>query len=102
MASWTFWILQHKARKVEIAREVSPDQSPVTPVTTSAGKRHDREREITQYEPVIIELPPRLRGSVGAKPPIALTRGRLLLEIRLPNGSAAGKYKLRIVNKSGK
>jgi len=102
MSSWTFLILQHKARKVEIASEVPPDRSPVTPVATSAGKQQDREPEVTQYEPVRIELPPRLRGGVVAKPPIVLIRGRLLLEIRLPNGSAAGKYKLRIVNKSGK
>jgi hypothetical protein len=100
MSSWTFWILQHKARKVEIAREVPAD--PVTPVRTGAGKQQDREPEITLYEPVSIELPPRLRGGVAARPSILLIRGRLLLEIRLPNGGAAGKYKLRIVNKSGK
>jgi hypothetical protein len=101
MSSWTFWILQHKARKVEIAREVPPE-STVTAVATGAGKRQDREPEVTQYNPVSIELPPRLRGGVVARPPIVLIRGRLLLEIRLPNGSAAGRYKLRIVNKSGK
>ena len=102
MSSWTFWILQHKARKVEIAREVPPDQSPLTPVAKGAGKQQDREPEITQYEPVSIELPPRLRGGVVARPPIVLIRGRLLLEIRLPNANAAGRYKLRIVHKSGK
>ena len=102
MSSWTFWILQQKARKVEIAREVPPDQSPLTPVAKGAGKQQDREPEITQYEPVSIELPPRLRGGVVARPQIVLIRGRLLLEIRLPNANAAGRYKLRIVHKSGK
>src|SRR5206468_679283 len=61
-----------------------------------------REPEITQYEPVSIELPSRLRGGVVAKARIVLIRGRLLLAIRLPNGSAAGRYRVRIVNKSGK
>ena len=80
MASWTFWILQHKASKVEIAREVPPDLSPVMAVSKGAGKQQDREPEITQYEPVSIELPSRLRGGVVAKARIVLIRGRLLLD----------------------
>ena len=75
MSSWTFLILQHKARKVEIASEVPPDRSPVTPVATSAGKQQDREPEVTPYEPVSIESPSMLRGGVVAMPPIILIRG---------------------------
>ena len=47
-------------------------------------------------------MPSRFRGSAVPGAPLTLTRGRLLLEIRLPIGSVEGKYKLRIVNKSGK
>ena len=47
-------------------------------------------------------MPSRFRGSTVPGAPIVLGRRRLLLEIRLPIGSVEGKYKLRIVNKSGK
>ena len=90
VASWAVWNLRQKPRDVETVREVPHDRSPVTPP------------EIPRYETVAIALPSSLRGSAVPRAPIVLSRGRLLLEIRLPIGSVEGKYKLRIVNKSGK
>jgi len=51
---------------------------------------------------VTIELPSKGRAGDVADRPIVLSRGRLLLEIRLTIGSADGKYNFLIVNKSKK
>ena len=47
-------------------------------------------------------MPSKGRAGDVADRPIVLSRGRLLLEIRLPIGSADGKYNFLIVNKSKK
>jgi hypothetical protein len=100
---WAVWSLQQKQRNPEIAEEVGPARLPGSPATISGDrKKEDRAPEIAQYETVTIELPLRRRGNGAAASPITLKRGRLLLEIRLSNGSPEGNYKLRIVDKSGK
>ena len=98
---WSVWRVQEKPESVETPPDVRPG-SPGAAVATGGGKQQDRAPEIAQYEAVTIELPSRFRGSAVPGAPIVLSRGRLLLEIRLPIGSVEGKYKLRIVNKSGK
>jgi hypothetical protein len=95
VASWAIWSLQQKPRNVEIARQ-GPAVSP------GSGKEQGKAPEIAHHEAVTIDLPPRRRGNDIAAAKIILSRGRLLLEIRLPNGSPEGKYKFRIVNDSGK
>jgi hypothetical protein len=97
VGSWAVWRLQQKPRNVEITSELPLDRSPQA--TTGGGKQQDRGPEIARYETVTIELPSRLRGSTVALPQIILSRGRLLLEIRMSNGSPEGKYKFRIVDK---
>jgi hypothetical protein len=102
VASWAVWSLQQKPGNLEIAREAPPNQPPGTPVaTTGGGKLPAGGTEIAQYQTVTIQLPSRLRASTVAAPQIILGRGRLLLEIRLSNGSPEGKYKFRILDKSG-
>ena len=98
---WSVWRVQQKPESAEAPPDVRPG-SPGAAVATGGGKQQDRAPEIAQYEAVTIELPSRWRGRPVTEPPIALTRGPLLLEIRLPIGSVEGKYKLRIVNKSDK
>lgn len=99
VVSWAVWRHQQDQRNVEIAGEVPRDRSPGTTSSTGSGKQQDKAPEIAQYERVTIELSSRLRGSTVTPPQIILSRGRLLLEIRMSNGSPEGKYKFRIVDK---
>ena len=102
VGSWAVWSLQQKPTNLEIARQGPTDQSPKPPGDAGRGKQQDKGPAIAQYETVTIQLPSRLRASTAAASQIILGRGRLLLEIRLSNGSPEGKYKFRIVDKSGK
>ncbi len=95
VASWAVWTLRQKPRNVEIAGG-GPAARP------GHRCRQDRGPEIPQYETVTIDMPSKGRARDVAERPIVLRRGRLLPAFRLPIGSAEGKYKFHIVDKSGK
>ena len=59
--------------------------------------------EVNEYQVATIELPARWRDDPRAElPKFVLSRGKLLLTVRLPVGSPDGKYSLRILDKSNK
>jgi hypothetical protein len=95
-ATWVIWRFQSHPRSDEIVREV-PSVRPPAPSPTGAEKQPD----IARYEAATLVLPARWRGSTATEPPLVLSRGLLLLEIRLPLGSPEGNYKFQILDRSG-
>ncbi len=98
---WAMWHLQATQETAGNARSL-PIPTSSGSATRDAGNRPETPPQVAQLEPVVIQLPPRLRGPSHPTRPIVLKRGNLQLEIRLPIGSPKGTYKLRILNKSGK
>jgi hypothetical protein len=101
-----FAIWRTQSKQEMIAKSpTAPIQTPANPIIADAGTNSaNREKpvQIARLEPVVIELPSRWRGAAETERPIIIPRGRLQLEIRLPIGSPEGKYKLRIIDESGK
>ena len=74
-----------------------------SPAVADSGIQKNKQPEIAQLERVSIELPKRWRGTANTdQQAITLPRRQMLLEIRLPIGSSEGKYKVRILEGSGK
>jgi hypothetical protein len=97
---WSFWQFHPKQEIVE-KPVVSPQPAPVVPLIADSSTQKTKPPQIVQYEPALIELPIKYRGSVGApEQPMVIKRGHLQLEIRLPLGSPEGIYKLRILDRS--
>jgi hypothetical protein len=101
VALLAIWRMQPKQEMVAKSPDV-PIQSSANPVVADAGNHENKQPEIAQFKPVVIEIPSRWRGTANSENPITLPRARLQLEVRLPIGSSDGKYALRIVDKSGK
>ncbi|MBN1566819.1 MAG: hypothetical protein JXA73_03165 [Acidobacteria bacterium] len=100
VALWGIW--QFQPSQEIVGKPVSaPQHPPVSPLIAENSTHKNTKPEIARYEPVLIELPTRWRGAAGSpEQPIAIKRGRLQLEVRLPIGSPEGKYKLRILDKA--
>jgi hypothetical protein len=77
-------------------------QASENPMVADADNLEPKPPQVAKFEPVTIELPTRWRGPANTEKPIILPRMKMQLGIRLPIGSPDGKYKLRIVDRSGK
>lgn len=101
LAIWAFWRTQPKP-ELAIQPSESQGEGLILPNLSYTGNHKDEHAQIAQLESVTIEIPAKLRGSAEAGNPIILSRGHLNAEFRMPIGSPEGKYKLRILDHSGK
>jgi hypothetical protein len=99
-ALWAIWRTQTHGPTMAKS-PATPTQPAPRPSIADAGTRVTNTPAITQFTPVMIELPLSWRGAALSERPIILPRGCLQLEIRLPLGSPDGTYKLRISDASG-
>ncbi len=100
LAIWAIWLRP----KQEIAGNPPEPkhQESANPVAPDTGNHKINPPQVAQLELVTIEIPAKLRGSAETANPIVLNRGKLNAEFRMPIGSPEGKYKLRILDNSGK
>lgn len=102
--SLAIWAVLRTRPKQELA--VNPPepkhQESANPVSPDTSNHKNIPTQIAQLESVTIEIPAKLRGSAETGNPIVLKRGKLNVEFRMPIGSPEGRYKLRILDNSGK
>jgi hypothetical protein len=98
------WVVLRTRPKQEVAVQpsVPKQQESVNPVAPDTSNHKNNPPQIAQLESVTIEIPAKLRGSAETGNPIVLSRGKLNVEFRMPLGSPEGKYKLQILDNSGK
>ncbi|MBN1570719.1 MAG: hypothetical protein JXA73_22950 [Acidobacteria bacterium] len=101
LAIWAVWRTQPK-QELAIQPPEPKHQESANPAAPDTSNHENIPPQIAQLESVTIEIPPKLRGSAENEHPIILSRGRLNIEIRMPIGSPEGRYKLRILDNSGK
>ena len=102
VALWAAWHFQARNSDLERAGKVPtpPTKSPAVKSGEDQQKKHLRSNE---YQAASIELPARWRDNPRAElPNFVLSRGKLLLTVRLPVGSPDGKYAVRVLDRSKK
>lgn len=101
VAIWAIWRPRPK-QEIAVQPSEPKQQESGNPVALDTGNHRNNPPQIAQLESVTIDIPAKLRGSAETGNPIVLNRGKLNAEFRMPIGSPEGKYKLRILDDSGK
>jgi len=102
VAVWTIWQFQTKPPRIDQARDVGTPPAGGSPANRDEG-REKKQPQVTEYQRASLELPSRWRNDPRAEQPtLALSRGKLLVTVRLPVGSPDGKYEFRILDQSKK
>jgi hypothetical protein len=102
VALWAAWHFQARNSNLERAGKVPRPPAP-SPAVNSGEDQQKKQPEVDEYQAASIELPARWRDDPRAElPKFALSRGKLLLTVRLPVGSPDGKYAVRILDRSKK
>jgi hypothetical protein len=100
VAVWTAWYFQTTDSDPEHAGK-GPQPTPESPKFNNGEGQQKKEPQVTEYQTASIELPSRWRGDLRAElPKFVLSRGNLLVTVRLPVGSPEGKYRFRILDHS--
>lgn len=100
LAIWAVWL--RPKQEIAVNPPAPKQQESENPVAPDTGNHKNNPPQIAQLESVTIDIPAKLRGSAETGNTIVLNRGKLNAEFRMPIGSPEGKYKLRIVDNSGK
>jgi hypothetical protein len=101
LAIWAVWRTRPK-QELAVQPPEPKHQESGNLVAPDTSNHKINPPQIAQLESVTIEIPPKLRGSAETENPIVLNRGKLNVEFRMPLGSPEGRYKLRILDNSGK
>ncbi len=101
LAIWAVFRIRPK-HELAVQPPEPEQQESANPAAPAASNHKNNPPQIAQLESVTIEIPAKLRGSAEIGNPIVLSRGKLNIEFRMPLGSPEGKYKLRILDASGK
>ncbi len=100
LAIWAVWL--RPKQELAVNPPIPKQQESENPVASDTSNHKNNPPQIAQLESVTIEIPAKLRGSAETGNPILLSRRKLNVEFRMPIGSPEGKYKLRILDASGK